>query len=211
MQKRINIIFYSLFVIYLILGIILSINTGVSHDELHEQTTWQVNLKAIKSFFVDNNGYEELLVYKDRYFGIAFHLLTQPIQFLTYEFVSEINKMSDSDAYLVSRHISFFTIFTISGIFFYKLCLKISNNSNFSLFSSSIYLLYPYLFGHALMNTKDIPVLSFWLICSYLSLSIFENYLIKEKFDIKKIILLSFLTCFLVSIRLVGALIFIQY
>ena len=81
MHKRINIIFYSLFVIYLILGIILSINTGVSHDELHEQTTWQVNLKAIKSFFVDNNGYEELLVYKDRYFGIAFHLLTQPIQF----------------------------------------------------------------------------------------------------------------------------------
>ena len=211
MHKRINIIFYSLFVIYLILGIILSINTGVSHDELHEQTTWQVNLKAIKSFFVDNNGYEELLVYKDRYFGIAFHLLTQPIQFLTYEFVSDINKMSDNDAYLVSRHISFFTIFTISGIFFYKLCLKISNNSNFSLFSSSIYLLYPYLFGHALMNTKDIPVLSFWLICSYLSLSIFENYLIKEKFDIKKIILLSFLTSFLVSIRLVGALIFIQY
>ena len=61
------------------------------------------------------------------------------------------------------------------------------------------------------MTTKDIAVLSFWLICSYLSLSIFENYLIKEKFDIKKIILLSFLTSFLVSIRLVGALIFIQY
>ena len=118
MHKRINIIFYSLVTTYLIFGIILSINTGVSHDELHEQTTWQVNLKAIESFFVDNNGYEELLVYKDRYFGIAFHLLTQPIQFLTYEFVGDLNKMSDNDAYLVARHISFFIIFTISGILF---------------------------------------------------------------------------------------------
>ena len=211
MHNRVNIFFYSFITLYLIIGVILSINTGISHDELHEQVTWEVNLKAIKSFFIDNNGYEELLNYKDRYFGIAFHLLTQPIQFLTFEFVGDANKMTDKYAYLVSRHISFFTIFSISGIFFYKLCLKVSNNYYFSLFSSIIFLTYPYLFGHALMNTKDIPLLSFWLICTYLSLSIFENYLIKNEFDIRKIILLSFLTCFLISIRLVGVVIFIQY
>ena len=211
MHNRINIIFYTLLTVYLFVGIILSINTAISFDEFHEQRTWEVNIKAIKSFFVDNNGYEELLVYKDRYFGIAFHLLTQPIQFLTFDFVGEINKISDEYAYLVSRHISFFLIFTLSGIFFYKICFKISNNYYFSILGSTIYLLYPYLFGHALMNTKDIPLLSLWLICTYLSLSIFENYLENEKFDIKKIILLSFLTCFLISIRLVGALIFIQY
>ena len=211
MYNHINKIFFSFIFIYLIVGISLSITTGISHDEFHEQQTWEVNLKAIKSFFIDNNGYDELLNYKDRYFGIASHLISQPIQFLTYEFVGDVNKMTDKYAYLVSRHISFFIIFSISGIFFYKLCLKLSNNYYFSLFSSIIYLFYPYLFGHALMNTKDITLLSFWLICSYLSLSIFENYLIKDKFETKKVILLSFLTCFLISIRLVGAIIFIQY
>ena len=118
MHNRVNIFFYSFITLYLIIGVILSINTGISHDELHEQVTWEVNLKAIKSFFIDNNGYEELLNYKDRYFGIAFHLLTQPIQFLTFEFVGDANKMTDKHAYLVSRHISFLQYFP-SQVFFF--------------------------------------------------------------------------------------------
>ena len=211
MNNRIDKIFFSFVIIYLVIGIILSITTGISYDESHEQNTWEINLKAIKSFFIDNNGYEELLKYKDRYFGIAFHLLSQPIQFLSYKFVADINSMTDNTAYLVSRHISFFSIFTVSGIFFYKLCFKISNNYYFSILSSVIYLLYPYLIGHAFMNTKDIPLLSFWLICTYFSLSVFERYLNKKNFILSNVILLSFLTAFLVSIRSVGLIIFIQY
>ena len=211
MYNHINKIFFSFIFIYLIVGISLSITTGISHDEIHEQQTWEINLKAIKSFFIDNNGYEELLNYKDRYFGIAFHLISQPIQFLTFKFVSNINSMSDAGAYLVSRHIAIFLIFTISGLCFYRLCNKISENYYFSILSTIIYLLYPYLFGHAQMNPKDIPLLSFWLICTYSSLSIFDNYLSLNKFQIRKILLLSFLTVFLVSIRLVGILIFLQY
>ena len=110
MNNRIDKIFFSFVIIYLVIGIILSITTGISYDESHEQNTWEINLKAIKSFFIDNNGYEELLKYKDRYIGIAFHLLSQPIQFLSYKFVADINSMTDNTAYLVSRHISFFTI-----------------------------------------------------------------------------------------------------
>ena len=143
MYNHINKIFFSFIFIYLIVGISLSITTGISHDELHEQQTWEINLKAIKSFFIDNNGYEELLNYKDRYFGIAFHLISQPIQFLTFKFVSNINSMSDTGAYLVSRHIAIFLIFTISGLCFYRLCNKISENYYFSILSTIIYLLYP--------------------------------------------------------------------
>ena len=39
-------IFYGLF------GSWLSINTGISHDEYHEQLNWEINLKAIKLFLV---------------------------------------------------------------------------------------------------------------------------------------------------------------
>ena len=46
-----------------------------------------------------------------------------------------------------------------SGIYFYLICVKLTKNKNFSLISSSLYLLYPYLFGHAQFNMKDIPFL----------------------------------------------------
>ena len=40
--------------IYTILGIYLSITTGISHDEFHEQLNWEVNLNSIKSFFISS-------------------------------------------------------------------------------------------------------------------------------------------------------------
>ena len=63
-----------LLLIYTILGIYLSITTGISHDEHHEQLNWQVNIAAIKNFLATGN-YDNLLNYKDRYHGIGFHLI----------------------------------------------------------------------------------------------------------------------------------------
>ena len=55
-----------LLLVYTILGIYLSITTGISHDEHHEQLNWQVNIAAIKNFLATGN-YDNLLNYKDRY------------------------------------------------------------------------------------------------------------------------------------------------
>ena len=55
--------------LYILIGIYLSINTGISHDEFHEQHNWVINLNAIKSFITDRN-YEDLLNYKDKYHGL---------------------------------------------------------------------------------------------------------------------------------------------
>ena len=53
MNDRVNKIFLIFLFIYSIIGIYLSSVTGISHDEWHEQNTWEVNLKAILNFFVD--------------------------------------------------------------------------------------------------------------------------------------------------------------
>ena len=74
-----------------------------------------------------------------------------------------------------------------------------------------LYLLYPYLFGHAQFNEKDIPFLSFWIINTYISLTIVESLFLEEKIKNNKVILLSFLTAFLIGIRTVGLLICLQY
>jgi len=196
--------------LYTFFGIYLSISTGISHDEYHEQLNWEINLKGIKSFF-SNGNYDILLDYKDKYYGIAFHLLSQPIQYFSHKYISNLNEVSIYGGYLISKHIVIFTLFSISSIFFYLLCFKLTNNSVLSILSSIIYIFYPYLFGHAQFNPKDIPFMSIWIINSYLFLTIIESFFYKEKIKINKIIIFSFFTAFLISIRITGVIIFIQY
>ena len=195
---------------YIFLGIYLSITNGISHDEFHEQLNWEIHLNSIKSFF-DNGNFDELLNYNDRYHGIGFHFISQPIQILTNEFVSGLNEVSSYGGYLISKHSVIFLLFSISSIFFYLLCFKISKNINFSIFSSLIYLFYPYFFGHAQINPKDIPFLSIWIINSYFFLTIIENLFYEKEIIKRKIILLSFLTAYLVSIRISGLIIFVEF
>ena len=56
-----------------------------------------------------------------------------------------------------------------------------TNDLFFAFISSSLYLLYPYLFGHAQFNEKDIPFMSFWIINTYISLTIVESLFYEKK------------------------------
>ncbi len=205
-----NYYFYYFLLIYVLVGSYLSISNGITSDEYHEQLNWEVNLRSIFSFF-KNGTYEELLNYGDKYHGIGFHYISQPFQILFYHTVSKINNLSDYGGFLVSKHLPVFLLFSISGIFFYLLSKKITQNEMFSSMSSLLYLFYPYLFGHAQFNPKDIPFLSLWLINTYMSLTIIENIFYSNKIKIKKIIIFSLLTAYLISIRISGLIIFVQY
>lgn len=205
-----NYYFLSFLFFYIIVGTYLSINNGITSDEYHEQLNWDINLSAILSFFKDGT-YNELLNYGDRYHGIAFHFLSQPIQLLSKKFISNYSNLTLYGGHLISKHTIVFLLFSISGFFYYLISLKITKDFNFALVSSVLYLLYPYLFGHAQFNPKDIPFLSFWLINTYISLTIIEDLFWGNKVSLKIVIILSFLTAFLISIRVLGVIIFFQY
>ena len=170
-----NYYFFTFLLFYFFIGSYLSITNGITSDEYHEQLNWDVNFSAIISFF-KNGSYDQLLNYGDRYHGIGFHYISQPIQILFHKLISDLNDLSIFGAYLVSKHLAVFLLFSLSGIFFYFLSLKLTRNLSFSFISALIYLLYPYLFGHAQFNPKDIPFLSFWLINSYISLTVIESF-----------------------------------
>ena len=70
---------------------------------------------------------------------------------------------------------------------------------------------YPYLFGHAQINSKDIPFLSIWIINSYFFLNIIESLFYEKEIIKREIILLSFLTAYLISIRISGLIIFTEF
>ena len=72
-------------------------------------------------------------------------------------------------------------------------------------------MLYPYLLGHSFFNIKDIPFLSIWLICTYYIILLFKFFIHKRKILNSHLIILSILTAYLLSIRISGILIFIQY
>ena len=86
MLKYRNIIVCFFFAIYIILGLYLSITNGISHDQYHEQLNWKINFQAIKSVLFNQGDYQILLDYIDRYHGIAFHYISQPIQLLSNSF-----------------------------------------------------------------------------------------------------------------------------
>ena len=86
-------IILSLFLAYILIGSFLSITTGITSDEYHEQKNWLVNLSAIKEF-IYTGKYESFLDYWDRYHWVAFQLISQPIQFLIKDFVANINNVT---------------------------------------------------------------------------------------------------------------------
>ena len=204
-------IIISFFLIYIIIGSTLSILNGVSHDQYHEQLNWDINFQAIKGIIYGLNNYDILKNYIDRYHGIAFHFISQPFQLILTNFVSEINQTTNIGGIYISRHFPNFVIFSISGFFFFLICKKISNNFNYSLVCTTLYLTYPYLFGHAQINAKDIPFLSFWIIATYYLFTFIENFKNYKRIALKKILIFSFVTGFLISIRISGSLIFLEY
>ena len=195
---------------YLFLGIYLSINTGISHDEYHEQLNGEVNLKSIKDF-ISTGVYKDLLEYKDRYHGIGFNLISQPFQFITKDLISNYLNLNEYGSTLISKHIIIFVIFFISGLFFYSICRNLFEDKKFSIISLFVFFLYPYLFGHSHFNPKDIPFLSFWIINTYFLLKIFKKFNKDKKINFKTIFYFALSTSILVSIRIVGVLIFLQY
>ena len=209
MSKNKKLSLYLLISLYLCIGFYLSITTGITSDESFEQLNWDKNTAGIISL-LNFGHYDEFLRYLDKYHGIAFHYISQPVQFLIANFVSDINEISDFGGHLMSKHSMVFFIFFVSGIYFYKLINKIVKNSFFSTLSTSLYLLYPYLFGHSLFNMKDIPFLSIWLVTTFYFLDIIEDIYLDKKVLYRKIVFVSFLAAYLISIRILGVLIFLQ-
>ena len=146
-----------LYIIFISIGSYLSITNGITSDEYHEQQNWIVNLSAAKEFILTRE-YEFLINYWDKYHGVAFQIISQPIQFLIRDFVTKYNEVSSFGGLLISKHFVVFLFFAVSGVFFFLILNKITRNFLISACSTAIYLLYPYLFGHALFNPKDISI-----------------------------------------------------
>ena len=208
-------LFTSFLIIFLIIGSLSSLKVGISHDEWHEEENWKFNLKIIKTFKDSINSENESTIdtdsYLDRYYGIGFQYISQPIQYFLKDKIKKYENVDDFGAKLISKHLVVFLFFFISGILFYQIIKNTIKDKVFSYFSTFLYLLYPYLLGHSFFSPKDIPFMSVWLLCTYLNFNVFNKLLKNKELSYFKVLILAVSTGFLLSIRVTGILIFFQY
>ena len=209
LRKNINFSFYIFLTIFILLGFYLSLNVGISHDEYHEELYWNFNKEIVLNFFSQNIDYQS--PFRDKFYGIGFNLLSQPFQILIKKIVPLFFYVDEYGAKLISKHAVVFILFSISGVYFKKILYLISNNELFSALAAILYLTYPYLFGHSMFNPKDIPFLAVWLILTYYNLYLINKFIDTDLISYKDLFIFAFITAFLISIRVSGVLIFLQY
>ena len=197
--------------IYFLVGAYYSLNTGLSFDEFHEQRNWEYNVALVKHILFGVELDPSFVNYPPKYYGVGFQILSQPIQFFLAGIILKFQNIDSYGAHLLAKHFVVFISFFTSGIFVYLIISQVVNNKYFCTTATFLYLLYPYLLGHGLFNPKDIPFLCFWIICTYVSINIFCNLSRGKNLKYRNVILISFLSAFLLSIRMSGILIFLQY
>ncbi len=211
--------FFSIFLFfYLIIGSVVSLNTGISFDEYHEEKNWKFHVKLTKHLtkhiFVNedyNLKFEKEYLTSYLGYGIGFQVVSQPIQNLVKKILVQNQKIDEYGAHLTAKHFVVFLFFFLSGIFLFLIMKKIIKEKTFCSFVAILYLLYPYLFGQSLFSPKDVPFMSVWVVCTYLSFNIFDQILKKNDVNFFNILIFSLSTAFLLSIRVAGVLIFLQY
>ena len=210
-KKNSDYVFNLFLFFYLILGFYLSANTGISMDELADQYIGKTNVEAIKYFFGYNeNGYLNLLEFQDKFHGAGFQYISQ-IYILIASIIVKLEKFSEETSkILLSHNLIFFTFF-LSGIFAKKIVNLLIKDKLYSNIFLIFYLFYPYLLGHGFYNPKDMPFLFAWILSTYISIRIFLKIYENENVPFLNFFFLSLSTSFLISIRIPGILILLQY
>ena len=215
LKKNFLIVFLSS---YFLIGSLNSINTGISFDEKHEELNWNFHvslLKQISDIVINNKKFDKKKFDQEVQsfvgYGIGFQIISQPIQSILKKFLIKKSNLDNYGAKLLAKHFVVFLFFFISGIFFYLILKKIIDNENFCILGTTLYLTYPYLFGQSMFSPKDVPFMSVWLICTYVSFILFEKIIHEDRLKLINIIIFSLCSAYLLSIRIAGVLIFIQY
>ena len=202
--------FNTFIIIYLIIGIFLSLNLGITHDEPHSNWVWELNKKKVSNIFLNTIYDINYLDTYHGYYGIGFYLISAPFELIFSKFIGFIN-INLEGSILLLKHPTVFLFFLISGIYFKKIIFLISNDKTFSNLSAIFFLTYPYLLGHSFFNIKDIPFMSVWLICTYYLIKNLNKFFFESKVRYKDITILALLTAYLLSLRINGILIFLEY
>jgi hypothetical protein len=165
LDDRHVLIVLAFFIVFLVSGLLLFSDYGVSWDET-TQRVW-------------GNEYYDLITRKDplddfwqgQYYGPFFQILLA--------FQEHLFGWQDTREIFLSYHAMTFLFFFIGVVFFYLLSQKIFGKWKISLLACAMLILSPRIFANSFYNPKDIPFLVVMIISMYTLLWVIEkpNYL----------------------------------
>ena len=118
LKKKLFVFFLFL---YLFIGSINSINSGISFDENYEELNWNFHVSVVKNI-------ASKIVYKEEFqkekfdkevqrfvgYGIGFQLISQPIQFFIKDLINNKKNIDEFGAKLLAKHFVIFLHIFIS-------------------------------------------------------------------------------------------------
>ncbi len=193
-----------LFLIFFSIGILIFKDYGISTDEPFHRTAgyyWLIHI--CEKLFPNVNLLETLNIkiegmYHYDHFKIGKYDNYGAIFDLTLAFIENISSIEENINPFHLKHFLNFSIFTISGVIFFKIILQRSRNRFLSLFITGFYLSSPRIFAEAFYNSKDI------LFMSLITISIFFCFKLLKKFSLKNIFLFSLFLAVATQIRVIG-------
>ena len=201
LQKKIigtNIFVIICFILFFVIGLSIYKDFGISWDEYRNRETGLISLNYIQNvtginLFEINENIPELDNFIDKDYGVFFEL------FLV--FIEKILSLNDFKDIFYLRHLITFIFFWISCIAFYKLAEKITHSQLYALIATLMLIISPRIFADSFYNSKDIALLSGFIITIYTLLKFLETT------SWKNLIILSLCSAILINIRLSGIII----
>lgn len=182
-----NLVPIAFFSIYLVVGIVIFTDYGLSWDEPVSRNN---GLVAYDYVF---KGSSFLLHYTDRDYGTAFEL---PLVIL-----EKALKLEEARSIYFMRHFFTFLLFLASVFIFYKLASEKFSSKFIGLLGALFLVLSPRIFADSFYNSKDIPVLAAFIFAIYTLIRFLKNP------DWKWALAHALTSAFLIDIRLSGVLV----
>ena len=181
------------FAVYLLVGIFIYQDYGISADEPTERISTLVNVKYIlKILGIDKEtGIEvpDLTEYKDKYYGT---FLQMPA--MIFEFHNE-----NLGFVFWGRHLYTFILCLIGCAAFFLLCKKLLKSDLFAMMGTAMIALYPRFFSEQFYNIKDMVFVATFMIAMFVSVELIES-----KFKWNWIFCFSAATAVSANVRIVG-------
>lgn len=181
----------ALLAVYIVTGIRIVNDYGISTDEYYErQTTW-VNVNYISTLLGREpmEGVQELSTYDDKYYGSVMQMPTVLLEW-----------GHEGTAYAYKcRHVYTFAVCIVGYIAFFCLCKKLLKSNWISLLGTAMVALYPRFFAEQFYNIKDMVFASLFMIGMWVTVQLIES-----KFSWKWLIVFCFVSALATVTRMPG-------
>mgnify|MGYP006968284153 CR=1 FL=1 len=190
--KKVIVVF--LFASYMLMGIVLYKDYGISTDEPTERESTFTNIKYVLDLFdIDklNGANGDLENYKDKYYGVVMQVPPALIEWAK-------DFPGGSYIYFI-RHLWTFLVCLMGYICFYLMCREIFESRWIGLLGTAMIALYPRFFAEQFYNIKDMLFTAMFMVSMFVTVKV-----IQSRYSIFWTVLFSIITAVTTNVRIVG-------